>query len=196
MKVFHVTTPEEARGLNAWFDQGHAAFVLVYMEGCGPCNATRPEWKKMEQSVHTHFPEESRVAIADVNKDMLPHVPKITGVSGFPSLQFIHSSRPAEHYEHSHVQHKNRSADSFVEWVESKLAPVESVSSSNNSSKNNSSKNNSSSPHLLLKRLKRDTFGTLRPSRTRPRQRPRPRPRPRTRQQRRTRRSTTRKKRV
>ena len=23
-------------------------FLLIFMEGCGPCNATRPEWSKIE----------------------------------------------------------------------------------------------------------------------------------------------------
>ena len=30
-------------------------FILIFMEGCGPCNATRPEWKKMENVLNKDY---------------------------------------------------------------------------------------------------------------------------------------------
>ena len=33
--------------LNKFIRTGKNIFALIYMEGCGPCNATRPEWKKI-----------------------------------------------------------------------------------------------------------------------------------------------------
>ena len=33
--------------LNRFIRTGKNIFALIYMEGCGPCNATRPEWKKI-----------------------------------------------------------------------------------------------------------------------------------------------------
>lgn len=149
MKVFHVTSAEDARQLNQWFEDGNSAFVLIYMEGCGPCNATRPEWAKMEQAMQHHNNASSNnIAIADVNKDFMADIPNIKNVSGFPTMQWI-SPQSVEPYENSSVRNKNRSHDSFVEWVESKTAPVESTSS----------------PHSLFQRLKRDTFGTIKTKR-------------------------------
>ena len=26
-------------------------FILIFMEGCGPCNATRPEWSKLKNVI-------------------------------------------------------------------------------------------------------------------------------------------------
>ena len=33
---------------NNFILEGKKIFVLFYMEGCGPCNAAKPEWKKIE----------------------------------------------------------------------------------------------------------------------------------------------------
>ena len=30
-------------------------FLLIFMEGCGPCNETRPEWSKLENVLSQDF---------------------------------------------------------------------------------------------------------------------------------------------
>ena len=42
-------------------------FILYYMEGCGPCNATRPEWDKIK-NVLKRFRLNNDVAIVDIDQ--------------------------------------------------------------------------------------------------------------------------------
>ena len=38
-------------------------FILIYMEGCGPCNATRPEWSKMAQTLQKQYSKNKEIVI-------------------------------------------------------------------------------------------------------------------------------------
>ena len=38
-------------------------FILIYMEGCGPCNATRPEWSKMEHTLQKQYSKNKDVKV-------------------------------------------------------------------------------------------------------------------------------------
>lgn len=97
-------------------------FVLIYMEGCGPCNATRPEWAKMTQTLQKQYAKNNNVAIVDVNKDLLPLIKGIGNVDGFPTMKYItNNGKTVESYEDSSVNMKDRSADSFINWIESKI---------------------------------------------------------------------------
>jgi thiol-disulfide isomerase/thioredoxin len=97
-------------------------FVLIYMEGCGPCNATRPEWAKMTQTLQKQYAKNNDVVIVDVNKDLLPLIKGIGNVDGFPTMKYItNNGKTVESYEDSSVNMKDRSADSFINWIESKI---------------------------------------------------------------------------
>ena len=37
------------------FLRNKKVFILIYMTGCGPCNATRPEWEKLENVLTKEF---------------------------------------------------------------------------------------------------------------------------------------------
>ena len=42
-------------------------FLLIFMEGCGPCNATRPECKKIENVLKDKYKNNDNIVIADVD---------------------------------------------------------------------------------------------------------------------------------
>ena len=49
MIVMHINSNQgNVEQLDKYIQEGKNIFVLIYMEGCGLCNATRPEWKKIE----------------------------------------------------------------------------------------------------------------------------------------------------
>ena len=120
MIVIHINSskgdPEE---LNNHIKNGKHVFVLFYMEGCGPCNATRPEWKKLENILNN---ESDDVVIADIDQELLS---KIDGLksqpSGFPTMRYIKGD-VSEDYEDSSIDKKDRSVDSFVKWIKSKTS--------------------------------------------------------------------------
>ena len=48
MHILHIDSDKNASLVDKHIQNGDNVFVLVYMVGCGPCNATRPEWDKLK----------------------------------------------------------------------------------------------------------------------------------------------------
>ncbi len=97
-------------------------FVLIYMEGCGPCNATRPEWSKMTDTLQKQYSKNKDIVIIDINKDLLSSVKNVGSINGFPTMKYItNKGHTIENYEDSSIKNKDRSGDSFINWVESKI---------------------------------------------------------------------------
>lgn len=105
---------------NKHVKDGKHMFVLFYMEGCGPCNATRPEWKKLENVLSHKHKHNNNIVIVDVDQDVLKSLKYIKNQpKGFPSMQHIcKKGHHSENYEDSGISNKDRSIDSFVEWIE------------------------------------------------------------------------------
>jgi hypothetical protein len=90
-------------------------FILYYMEGCGPCNATRPEWSKLQNTLKK-YENSKNLAIVDIDH-LLSSKIKNSGKepSGFPTIRFItKNGETVEDYNN------DRTIDSFTEWVNSK----------------------------------------------------------------------------
>ena len=110
--------------LNNFITSGKDVFMLIYMEGCGPCNATRPEWKKIENTLKKEI-SNNEILVVDIDKDLLDKVKKIkTQPNGFPTIRFIsNKGEISEDFEDSKLseEYKKRTIDSFVKWIEFKL---------------------------------------------------------------------------
>jgi thiol-disulfide isomerase/thioredoxin len=106
---------------NEYMKKGKPIFVLFYMEGCGPCNATRPEWAKIENVLKDKYKNKD-IVIADIDQELLGKIPDLkTQPAGFPSMKYIQGEE-TEDYEDSTVENKDRTVDSFVEWIDTKIA--------------------------------------------------------------------------
>ena len=102
--------------------QNKHVFVLIYMDGCGPCNATRPEWAKMSHTLKKQYLGRKDVVIIDINKNMMPLIKNLGSVNGFPTMKYItDQGKTIESYEDSGVKMKDRSVDSFINWIEGKI---------------------------------------------------------------------------
>ena len=101
--------------------QNKSVFILIYMEGCGPCNATRPEWSKLE-NVLKEYKNRDDVAIVDIDKNLLNEVKYIKRQpTSFPTMRYISNrGKIVENYEDSDIKSKDRTIDSFAEWIKSK----------------------------------------------------------------------------
>jgi hypothetical protein len=107
--------------LNKFIINGKNVFMLIYMEGCGPCNATRPEWQKIKHVLKKEITNSNDILVVDIDKDLLDKVKKIkTEPNGFPTIRFI-SNRGviSEDFEDSKLneEYKKRTIDSFVKWI-------------------------------------------------------------------------------
>lgn len=135
MKILHGNSRTDMDTINNTIEDGKNVFILVYMDGCGPCMATKPEWNKMAQDL-SDSPDLNDIVVADVNKNFMNDLKYIGDIDGFPTIK--HISKKGTHvkaYEDSNIKKKDRSAESFKEWVK------------------NHDRQLGGSPYKLLKRL-------------------------------------------
>lgn len=118
-------------------------FVLFYMEGCGPCNATRPEWSKIENVLSKDFLNRDDVVIVSMDHELASDLKNLsTQPSSFPTMRFMtNGGKTVENYEDSNIENKDRTIDSFVEWIKAKTGEDEiTVSSTKGGKKTRRSK--------------------------------------------------------
>jgi hypothetical protein len=131
MKFIHINNNSDVTQLKNSINTNKDIFMLIYMDGCGPCNQVRPEWKKLENVLHKHItnPKYKNVVIIDINKDILEKTKtNIKSPIGFPTITFVSKNGSIqENFEESTSPNKNREIDAFVSWIETKLhknAPI------------------------------------------------------------------------
>ena len=131
MKFIHINNESDISHLKKSIYSNKDMFMLIYMDGCGPCNQVRPEWKKLENVLRNHKinPKYKNVVIVDINKDMLEKArTNIKSPIGFPTITFVSKNGSIqESFEESNSPNKNREIDAFVSWINTKLqknAPV------------------------------------------------------------------------
>jgi len=94
-------------------------FLLIFMEGCGPCNATRPEWSKIKNVLSRDFLKRTDIVIAAIDNQLAEKLVNLkTKPTGFPTMRFItDGGNSSENYEDSNIIKKDRTIDSFIEWI-------------------------------------------------------------------------------
>jgi thiol-disulfide isomerase/thioredoxin len=126
MKILHIDPKNKnTKMFNDYVEQGKHIFVIFYLEGCGPCNATRPEWAKIENVLKNKYGKNENIVIADVDQELLKEIKYLTTQpKGFPTIRYIsNKGKTSEDYEDSpDVKNKDRKIDSFVEWIDSKMS--------------------------------------------------------------------------
>jgi hypothetical protein len=104
--------------LNDGHKKNHHCFVLIYLVGCGPCNMTKPEWKKAAEDFD-YRDQNKGIVMAHIDQNNLDRIRDVVGsysVSGFPTMLHVHKNKISS-YEDSNVKNKNRTAESFREWI-------------------------------------------------------------------------------
>ena len=125
MHVYHIRTKNDISKIekvNKHIENGNHVFVLVYMEGCGPCNATRPEWNKLESVLKSQYANNNNLIVVDINKDFLSDLKHIGQIDGFPTMKHISGhGKKVTSFENSPIKRKDRTADSFIHWIETMM---------------------------------------------------------------------------
>lgn len=116
MKFLHINN-KNVKDINKSINSGKDVFVLIYMEGCGPCNQVRPEWKKIENIFQNKNNQKyNNVVIADIESEMLDNMQLTNQPSGFPTMKYIsNKGKQEENYEGM------RDVNSFIEWINQKI---------------------------------------------------------------------------
>jgi thioredoxin-related protein len=113
MKILHLNN-ENSSELNEYIKKGTPIFLLIYMEGCGPCNSTKPEWAKIENVLKN---TDKDIVIADVEQANLHNLDSLHyKVAGFPTMIFIsNKGKRIQTIEENGFQ--GRTIDTFVKWI-------------------------------------------------------------------------------
>lgn len=142
MVFLHITKDnvDDLRVIQKHIQQGDHVFLIIHKTGCPPCMATMPKWLELEKVLGPKYTHSKNIVIADINQEVgVDQLAKFTGeIEGFPTLRYIgKEGKKVEDYENSGVKNPDRSIDSFIEWIESKVVKVESVSPVNEAIKTN-----------------------------------------------------------
>ena len=93
MEILHITNKTDIDHINKLTNSGKEVFILIYMEGCGPCNAVRPEWTKLENIVKNSNKNNSNkynnVVIAQIESEHLDKLKLNSVPEGFPTIKYI-----------------------------------------------------------------------------------------------------------
>jgi len=96
---------------------GKQCFLFLYMDGCGPCDATKLSWKDIRKYIKKQNLSNNNVIVAQINKNLYGEMENIgSDPMGFPTLRYINNNgKVIEEYESS------RSPEAFAQWIESKI---------------------------------------------------------------------------
>ena len=121
MPVIHIPNSapmEDISSVNEYLQSDNPSFVLLYMDGCGPCSQTHPQWKKMEKK----FSGDEAVGIFDIemsNLDNINHKNLTKDLVGFPTMRYVKGNN-CEDYENCDGITTDRSYNSFLDWIDKK----------------------------------------------------------------------------
>ncbi len=110
---------EKVEILKKAIDDGKHVFLLIYMDGCGPCNETKPKWYEFEEK----HKNDDGVSIIDIEQGSIGDVANIIGESpsGFPCMRYIKNGKVEDYEDCANIdKNKLRSVESFDEWLQEK----------------------------------------------------------------------------
>ena len=116
MIFLHINSKTNNAALfNQYVEQGKHIFILFYMEGCGPCNMTRPEWKKIE-NILSSKDKNNNIVVVDIDQEVLEELKYLQSKPmGFPTMRYIaNKGKTSEDYN------GERNIDAFMKWIQSK----------------------------------------------------------------------------
>ena len=118
-KNYNKGKPTLIEELNKYLsDNNKKIFILIFMEGCGPCNQTRPEWTKLKNVVSKNA---NNIILVSIDKDLVGKVKNLKEANSFPTIRYVaNTGKIVENYEDSNISKKDRTIDSFVEWIKVK----------------------------------------------------------------------------
>lgn len=107
---------EKIEILKEGIEDGKHVFLLVFMNGCGPCNETKPKWFKFEDDNENN----DKVVIIDIEQASVEGIENLIGGSpgGFPCMRYIYNGKVEEYEDCQNLDKSNlRTIESFNEWL-------------------------------------------------------------------------------
>ena len=87
--------------LNKEIKNGKQIFIFIFMDGCGPCNTTKPLWDNVRPKLEQQYKNDDSTIVVRLNKDLFTKFHNIgEEPAGFPTLRRIaDSGNIIEEYE-------------------------------------------------------------------------------------------------
>lgn len=105
-----------ASAINKYLKSGKDAFVLIYMDGCGPCSATHPKWKQLAPT----FKNQDDIGIFDIEMSKLnaiTHEGLTKNIAGYPTMRHVYGNQTEDYEKCENISH-DRTHESFLDWIE------------------------------------------------------------------------------
>jgi len=122
MPVIHIPSKmnqtkmkDNASKMNEFLKSGKNAFVLIYMDGCGPCMNTHPKWLELESD----FKDHDDIGVFDIEMSHLGeinHEGLKRNIAGYPTMRHVHGNTASEYEKCEDISH-DRTHESFVDWI-------------------------------------------------------------------------------
>ena len=139
-------------------DKNKQIFLLIFMVGCGPCEATKPHWLKLENDLDDDYKNNKDIIIVDLDQALLNKFENLPNQpSGFPSMYYISNGDKCEDYD------SGRDVESFIKWIKSKVDAKQ----SGGNKKTKKTKKNKKHNKKHLKKTKKPNKSNKRNSRRR-----------------------------
>ena len=107
---------DNASAMNKFLKSGKDAFVLIYMDGCGPCMSTHPKWMELESK----FKNQDDIGVFDIemsNLANIDHEGLKRNIAGYPTMRHVHGNSTSEYEKCENISH-DRTHESFLEWID------------------------------------------------------------------------------
>lgn len=128
-------------------NKNNKIFILFFMEGCTPCNETKPEWAKLKNVLSKDFINRNDIVIASIDHELFDKLKHFkTQPTKFPTILYVTNSGAKEENFGDAVEMKNaeRTIDNFVKWIKIKTGEDNITSSETSSIGGKSRKRNKS----------------------------------------------------
>jgi thiol-disulfide isomerase/thioredoxin len=115
---------ERVEILKKGIKDGKPVFLLIYMNGCGPCNEIKPKWYDFEDK----HENDNDVVVVDIEQGSIDDVADLIGESpgGFPCMRYIHNGKVEEYEECNKLDKSDlRSPESLEKWFKIKIGKQE-----------------------------------------------------------------------
>lgn len=123
MPVIHIPSnmnqtkmKDNASAMNKFLKSGKNAFVLIYMDGCGPCMNTHPKWLELESK----FKNQDDIGVFDIEMSKLENIDHEglkRNIAGYPTMRHVCGNQTEDYEKCENISH-DRTHESFLEWID------------------------------------------------------------------------------